>query len=150
MKHRIAAGALVVKSDRLLVVHHRVAGRYDFWVPPGGGVDGAEELTAAATRETLEETGLVVEVGSLAYVDEIVSPEFRQCKFWFLANVSGGSLLVPPRATAEHIVEAQFLTQQQLRATTVFPEVLSNDFWGHLREGFAEPRYLGVREMVTG
>ena len=149
MKHRIAAGALVVENDRLLVVRHRIVGRYDFWVPPGGGVLGAEELTTAAIRETFEETGLVVEVGALAYVDEIASPEFRQCKFWYLAHVTGGSLLVPSNAAAEHIVEAQFLGQQQLRATTVFPDVLASEFWAHLREGFAEPRCLGVREMVT-
>ena len=70
MRHRIAAGALVVEGDRLLLVHHRRPGAYDFWVAPGGGVSGAEELPHAAAREVVEETGLQVEVAALAYVED--------------------------------------------------------------------------------
>ena len=30
----------------------------------------------------------------------------------------------------------------------VFPPVVTGEFWDHLREGFPQPRYLGVRDAV--
>lgn len=147
MKQRIAAGAMVVDGDRLLLVRHRREGIFDFWVPPGGGVDGAEPLPAAAAREVLEETGLRVAIERLAYIDELMISGTRQCKFWYIAKPSGGALdIASEAAQREHIVEAAFFARADLAGKTVFPHVVRAEFWDHLREGFAQPRYLGVRE----
>jgi 8-oxo-dGTP diphosphatase len=150
MRHRIAAGALVVESDRLLLVHHRRIGAYDFWVAPGGGVLGAEELPQAASREVAEETGLVVEVVKLAYVEELVTADERQCKFWYFARRVGGAVgPLSGEAHAENIVEVAFLSRGEMIGKTVFPPVVLGEFWGDLRDGFTQPKYLGVREAVT-
>ena len=150
MRHRIAAGALVVDGGRLLVVHHRKAAAYDFWVAPGGGVVGAEDLPSTAVRETAEETGLIVEAMSLAYVEELISSGTRQCKFWYLARLVGGALSVKSAAAqTEHIIEAAFLTPEALRGKVAYPPVVTEQFWADLRTGFNQPRYLGVSEMVT-
>jgi ADP-ribose pyrophosphatase YjhB (NUDIX family) len=150
MRHRIAAGALVVRDDRLLLVHHRREGAFDFWVPPGGGVIGDEALADAAAREAMEETGLTVEVLALAYIDELIISATRQCKFWYLARPVGGTIsTASPAAREEHIVEARFLAQDELAGKTVFPAVVREEFWGHLREGFERPRFLAVREAVV-
>jgi 8-oxo-dGTP diphosphatase len=149
MRHRIAAGALVLRDDRLLLVHHRREGAYDFWVPPGGGIVGAEALDEAAAREVAEETGLVVEATALAYIDELLISGTRQCKFWYLARIVGGTLTTGSvAARAEYIVEARFLGEDELGDKTVFPTVIRDEFWVHLREGFERPRFLGVREAV--
>jgi len=42
MKHRISVGVIVEQAERLLLVRHLKPGAYDFWVPPGGGVQGTE------------------------------------------------------------------------------------------------------------
>ena len=66
MKHRIRAAAIVVEGDSMLLVKHQGHGPEDgymWWVPPGGGVEGEESLVECARRETLEETGLSVELG---------------------------------------------------------------------------------------
>ena len=149
MRHRIAAGALVVRDDRLLLVHHRREGGYDFWVPPGGGVSGDEELVDAALREVAEETGLAIEITALAYIDELLISDTRQCKFWYLARPVGGTITTSSAAArAEHIVEARFLGPGELDGKTVFPTVVRDEFWQHLREGFPRPRFLGLREAV--
>jgi 8-oxo-dGTP diphosphatase len=150
IRHRIAAGALVVENDRLLMLHHVRPGIFDFWLPPGGGVEGAESLQAAAIREVIEETGLTIEPTCLAYIDELlISGNTRQCKFWFLARIVGGSIDVSGEAAqAEHIVEAAFISREEMAGKTVFPEVVRGTFWEHLRAGFTQPRYTGVRKAV--
>jgi 8-oxo-dGTP pyrophosphatase MutT (NUDIX family) len=108
-----------------------------------------EELPVAAVREVAEETGLIVEAVCLAYIDELLISETRQCKFWFIARLIGGSLSASSAAArAEHIVEAAFLSRAEMNGKTVFPLVVVDDFWTRLRDGFAQPRYLGVREAV--
>jgi ADP-ribose pyrophosphatase YjhB (NUDIX family) len=64
------------------------------WVPPGGTVDPGETLASAAVREAVEEAGIAVELGDLAYLQE-----FR------------------PAHKDEHVVEAAF----HARALGEFP-----------------------------
>jgi len=77
MNHRIAAGALVVHDDRVLLVRHYKPGAYDFWVAPGGGAEGGEDLHAALRRAVKEESGLVVEPERIAYIEELLTPDTR-------------------------------------------------------------------------
>ena len=49
----------VVHLDRVLVIHHR---KLDKWLPLGGHIELDEDPEQAALRETLEESGLQVEL----------------------------------------------------------------------------------------
>ena len=44
MRYGISAAALVIQEDKLLLAHHRRQGQFDFWLPPGGGLEGAESI----------------------------------------------------------------------------------------------------------
>lgn len=89
MKQRIAAGAIVLDGDSILMVNHKKVGIYDFWVAPGGGVIGTESLEQAAIREVKEETGLQVSSGPLLYIEEFWQPSQREVKFWYLCHLQG-------------------------------------------------------------
>lgn len=149
LNHRISAGALVEHEGRLLLVRHRKEGVYDFWVAPGGGVQGSESLTDAAEREVREETGLLVVAERILYVEEFHSPETRHCKFWLKATLVGGRLSVDtPQTTAEHIVEAAWHAEDQVKTLQVFPEILNARYWQDRSAGFASGlQYLGLRSM---
>lgn len=54
---KIAAGCLVVRAGRVLLVKRGIQPGYGRWVFPGGHVDRGETVEAAALRETKEETG---------------------------------------------------------------------------------------------
>jgi 8-oxo-dGTP pyrophosphatase MutT (NUDIX family) len=54
-----AVAIFVVHDGRVLLHQHRKLGR---WLPPGGHVEAGETPDEAAVRETLEETGLHVEL----------------------------------------------------------------------------------------
>lgn len=148
MKHRISAGVLVEVANRVLLVRCTKPGAYDFWVAPGGGVDGAEDLRATIRREAREECGLEIEAGEIAYVEDLWTPETRICKLWFTGNVVGGDLTSSASgAAAEHIVDARFVSRRDLDGKTVYPEVLRERYWEDKVQGFSSMRYLGIRRM---
>jgi len=148
VKHRIAAGVLVVHEERVLLVRHRRDGAYDFWVAPGGGAEPGEDLLEAARREAREETGIRVEPLRIAYIEDLVSEHIRELKVWFTARYVAGDLdATANEAVREHIVDARFMTRAELAGKTVYPSVLAGDFWQDLAAGFPQPRYLGLRSM---
>jgi len=148
MRHRISAGVIVDVEDRVLLVHHQKAGTYDFWVAPGGGADGTEDLRATVQRETREECGLEVEAGQIAYVEDLWTPDMRICKVWFIGGLKGGELTSSASgAAAEHIVDARFIGRSEFRDRVIFPPVLREQYWSDKAQGFQTARYLGIREM---
>src|SRR5689334_16515261 len=57
----VAAGAVVVRKDSVLLVHRP---RYDDWSFPKGKLDRGELAPVAAVREVDEETGVRIRLGS--------------------------------------------------------------------------------------
>lgn len=149
MQHRISCGALVVRDGHILLVHHHRPGKHDFWVAPGGGVEGSEELAQAAERETLEETGLHIMATRLAYIDELWSAEHRALKFWFLADYMSGDIdLSGNPADDESIVEAAWFPLDRLPEGHVFPEPLRTRFPRDLAAGFPGAVKLPLRQLL--
>lgn len=149
MLHRISAGVLAVRDERILLVRHYRAGIHDFWSGPGGGVEGAETLAEAAEREAFEEAGLRVKVGPLAYIDELIDAQFRMVKFWFLADYVSGDIDVSANpAEGEAISEAGWFAREALPQGNVFPEVLRGAFWEDRMSGFPAPIKLALRQSV--
>ena len=149
MKHRISAGALVFQGDQILLVNHVNAGKYDFWVAPGGGVEGAESLADAAVREVREESGLDITVSRIAYIEELIQPSQRECKFWFVGELIGGKLDTSAlEASREFIVNARFFNRSELSGKVIFPPLVNERVWFDRVSGFREPVHLGLREMA--
>lgn len=132
------------------MVRHHKPGVYDFWVAPGGGAEGTEDLRATVRREAREECGLEIEPLQIAYVEELWNPEMRICKVWFTGRVTGGGLSSSATgAAAEYIVDARFLSRSEFEGKVIFPLVLHEEYWNDRALGFISPRYLGVREMAV-
>jgi 8-oxo-dGTP diphosphatase len=148
MKHRIAAGVIIENDGHILLVRHKKPGQYDFWVAPGGGAQGTEDLMATAKREVFEECGLHIEPLQLAYVEEFSNPNIRELKVWFTGRVVSGILnATANEAVQEHIVEAAWLSRSDFEGKSIFPPMLKTDYWQDKANGFALPRYVGLRAM---
>ena len=148
MKHRIAAGVIVENDNRILLVRHTKPGVYDFWVAPGGGAEGTEDLVSAAKREVFEESGLHVEPLQIAYIEEFTNPNTRECKIWFTGRLVGGTINIDAmEAKREHITDAAWLSRSEFEGKTVFPQMLHTEYWDDRAHGFAAPRYVGIRAM---
>lgn len=149
MSHRISAGALIMREGRVLLLRHRRPGVYDFWAPPGGGAEGDEELAATAEREALEETGLVVRARSLAYIDELIEPEGRLLKFWYLAEYLAGEIdLTHNPAVTEAIVDARWCGRHDLPEGHVFPDPVRGSLWDDVAQGFERPIKLPLKRSI--
>jgi ADP-ribose pyrophosphatase YjhB (NUDIX family) len=146
VRYGISAAGIVVREHRLLLVRHHRPGRFDFWLPPGGGLEGEEGILECAAREVREETGLLVRPGRIAYVEEILEPDFHFCKFFVLCEIEGGQLSLEGRVEEERdfLVDARFFTSEELPGLKLFPAVLERTFWDDLAAGFPETRYLGL------
>ncbi|MBP2018183.1 8-oxo-dGTP pyrophosphatase MutT (NUDIX family) [Symbiobacterium terraclitae] len=70
-ERRVVARVIVTNRAGELLLCHSRTGRA--WVLPGGTLEPGEDLYAAAVREALEEAGVAVKVGALAYVQEFRS-----------------------------------------------------------------------------
>ena len=137
MRYGISAAALIVRQKQLLLVNHRKNGQYDFWVPPGGKLQDTESIFDCARRETMEETGLSVELDRIIYIVEYAEPGYHFCKFFIRCKRFDGTLTLANREPGE-----TFLTD-------VRPAILKDCFWDDLEVGFPETRYLGLEEIKT-
>jgi 8-oxo-dGTP diphosphatase len=67
---RIAARAVILHHDRLLLVNAWPGEQSDLWCAPGGGVERGSSLPDNLVREVYEETGLTIAVAAPCLVNE--------------------------------------------------------------------------------
>lgn len=148
MRYGISAAAILVEDRRVLLVRHRREGAFDFWVPPGGKLSGSESIFDCARREAFEETGLDVELDRVLYIQEFSQPDYHFCKFFILASSWRGAVTRENLSEDEDfLVDARFLTRNEIAEANVVPEILTGQFWEDLRTGFPETRYLGMERL---
>jgi ADP-ribose pyrophosphatase YjhB (NUDIX family) len=148
MRYGISAAALVLDEDRLLLVNHRELGAYDFWLPPGGSLEGSESILDCARRETFEETGLTVQPQRILYVQEFVEPGYHFVKFFILCKSFSGELTLANRDADESwLVDASFFSQQEMEGIQVLPPVFKGQFWADLAAGKQQTTYLGLEPI---
>lgn len=91
-------GALIFNNDQILLIRRGREPLKGQWSLPGGCVETGERLEAAVAREVLEETGLKVDVGSVAIIferfirDAEGGPEYHYILIDFLCTVDDGIL----------------------------------------------------------
>jgi len=114
-KHIVSAAAIVLneQNEILLIKGHRRG-----WEMPGGQVEVGESLTEAAVRETMEESGVEIEVTKFCGVFQNVNGSI--CNTLFLAKAVGGS----PIPTDESLESGFFSIQEAIEMVT----------WGNFRQ----------------
>ncbi len=141
---RISAGGIVLQDGKVLLVRLRREGVYDFWVLPGGGIEGEEGIFRAAEREVWEETGLEVQAEKIAYIEDFIDEGKYVVKFWMACRQVGGSLSLEHKPAGEReLVEVGFFSKEKILQMQVFPVILKESFWQDAEEGFPTIQYLG-------
>ena len=91
---RLAARALILHRDRLLLVNAYPGARLGLWCAPGGGCEAGQSLPENLCREVHEETGLRILVGPPALVNEFHDPDtgFHQIDLFFRCTITGDTV----------------------------------------------------------
>lgn len=125
---RLAARALIVEDNRLLLVNAYPGGTSDLWCAPGGGVELHQSIPDNLKREVYEETGLTIKIGGLAGVNEFHDPsgDFHQVDLYFRAQVTAGVVDETWQDHDEVVDARQFFTEFQLKSLRYKPDSLSS------------------------
>jgi ADP-ribose pyrophosphatase YjhB (NUDIX family) len=86
---KVVAGTIPEQDGRVLLTRRSINPGRGLWTYPGGFVDYGETVSDAAVRETLEETGLHVELSSLLNVYSLPGAPVIVV---YRARVTGGTL----------------------------------------------------------
>ena len=149
MRHRIRSGASIARDDSVLLVQSESDLGLKWWTP-GGQVEGAESWAECARRETFEETGLEIEIGRLAYMYELVTPEndIHHFHMLYVGMNPQGELRMAVHGEPGYDSrqrEIRFVQHSEISDSQTWPAPLRTErFWTDLDAGFPEPRYLGV------
>jgi ADP-ribose pyrophosphatase YjhB (NUDIX family) len=112
---QVAAVAVVTRAedDRFLLVKRGEDPGKGLWGLPGGFVEMGETVTQALTREILEETGFVVEVGELVGVWSFYnnSKKIAGVAVVYRTSVTDGELEIASDST-----DARWVTWQELES----------------------------------
>jgi 8-oxo-dGTP diphosphatase len=113
----VGVGVVLVENGRLLLIKRGNEPGKGLWAVPGGKVRIGETLKAAAQREAVEETGLNVDVGDVAWVGEHLTDTHHIVLIDFYAKATGGELAASDDAEEVEWVELDAVDSYPLTPT---------------------------------
>jgi 8-oxo-dGTP diphosphatase len=131
----VGVGAVIIDNGRVLLVRRTRPPLQGEWSLPGGAVELGETLRAAAEREALEETGLIVKATDVIEVlDRITAGEGQSIEYHyvlidFLCHRTGGTLAAGSDAGEVSWVSLDQLVKYRLEKITM--EVIRKAFSLH-------------------
>ena len=142
---RISAKAVIIKNNQLLAIKLN-DGTEEFYILPGGGQDGEQQLTQTVEREVREETGINVLCGDLLFVIEGVHGEkFHRVDLVFACEYLGLSEDVELHSDHNQ-VGYEWLDLSKLNKLPLYPSKLRRPIMNYF-EGKEYRKYLGNEEV---
>ncbi len=114
---RNVVGVLPIWRDKVLLCRRAIEPRYDTWTLPAGFMELGETTTQGAMRETQEEAGAQIELGSLYTVIDV--PHAEQVHFFYLAKVVSPELYPGPESLEAAFFSVQDIPWEHLSFRTV-------------------------------
>lgn len=134
LKPRLAARALILHEDRLLLVNAYPGAHLGLWCAPGGGCEAGQSLPQNLAREVQEETGLTIRVGPPVLVNEFHDPDtgFHQVDLFFRCTVAGGEMDDGWQDPEGVVTDRRFFSRVELASGHVRfkPDSLTDAAWG--------------------
>ena len=128
MSHRIAARALIIQDNALLLVNAFSDAKSNLWCAPGGGAHPHMSLPENLAREVFEETGLGIEVQQPCLVNEFhhEASDFHQIEIFFRCRVTSGKIDPTWRDPENVVTKRRFFTATEMKSINFKPSSLAD------------------------
>jgi len=127
MTERINVRGIIMKDGKLfaqqLTPDHNGSER-EFWCTPGGGLDKGELLVAGLTREMVEETGVIPDIGKLLFVQQFSDDRGQQLEFFFHIKNANDYETIDLSTTSHGELEIKDFGFVDLKTYNVLPSFL--------------------------
>lgn len=152
MEQRIRSAAIIVNDEQriLLIKHVHPETGYEWWVPPGGGIEEFDNsVFDCARREVFEEANLKVDINRIAYIREFFIKKDKKLniEIFTLADNYEGELslknIAGKGSDEQFVKDVRWFSREELQDIVVFPEILKDYFWSDYAENFPTVKYLG-------
>ena len=110
-------GTLPVWGEQVLLCRRNIEPRYGLWTLPAGFLELGESVAAGALRETVEEAGARVELGTLFTMLDVV--RVGQVHLFYLARMLDDSLAPGPETIEARLFREDQVPWDQLAFRTV-------------------------------
>ena len=124
---RLSVRAIILKENRLLLVNaYKIGEGPVLWCAPGGGVNPHSSLEENLKREVHEETGLGIDVGPIAIVNEFHDPKlaFHQVEIFFRASIISGEIYGQWQDPENIVYNRKFFSEQEIKELPIKPSSL--------------------------
>ncbi len=128
MPHRIAARAIIVENDAILLVNAFADQKSNLWCAPGGGAEMHSSLPENLAREVFEETGLSITVGGPCLINEFhnEASNFHQIEIFFRCTLNSGKIDDDWRDPENVVTKRRFFTRDEMKTINFKPSSLSD------------------------
>lgn len=129
---RLAARAVILHADRLLLVNAYPDHKGDLWCAPGGGVEKHSSLAENVIREVYEECGLTISVGAPCLINEFhdVESDFHQVDLFFRCSIIDGELDENWKDPENIVSKRRFFSRAEMENISYRPLSLPDVAWG--------------------
>lgn len=104
---KMVLGTIPAWGDRVLLCRRAIEPRYGLWTLPAGFMEVEESTANGAMRETMEEAGARIELGSLFSVFDI--PHVNQVHLFYLAQLKDLEFAAGPES-----LEVKLFTEDEI------------------------------------
>lgn len=120
---RNVVGTIPIYGEQVLLCRRAIQPRLGYWTLPAGFLELGESTSAGAARETLEEAGVIVDIGPLYSLLNV--PDAEQVHLFYLASMSS-----PEYAAGEESLEVSLFYEHEIPwGEIAFPTVKQTLEW---------------------
>ena len=135
--------AILIEKEKVLCIDCKY-GDGEYYLFPGGGLEAGETMEEAAIREMFEETGLIVKIKKMVYVNDWIKDRktnTRVLNIFFLVERVGGQI-IPGEKDGGKVKEIKWIDIKELSKIDFRPEYLAKRILNDYKNGFSEVPYF--------
>lgn len=131
---RNAVRAIIIKDKRILLCEYHDDEGY-FYVTPGGGQEYGEDMKTALRRECLEELGVEVNIGDIAFVRDAmfksknnfgIIENHQQIEYFFSCELPGGADIKHGKTLDPGQTGIKWIPVEALGLIRIYPSVFAD------------------------